>query len=578
MLPSFLLDVRKPGRYVGGELNSIQKNPAGLFRFALAYPDLYEIGMSNIGLSILYHRLNEEPDIYCERVFAPYPDLEAFLLRERMPLFSLETQSPLFAFHAVGFSLQYEMTYPQVLNMLFLGGIPLHTVDRRIEDPVVIAGGPGTSNCEPMAPFFDAMLIGDGEEAIVEIAKLIFSWLKEKKRNRHELHHALSRIAGVYVPSLYSFQYGEKGEIKDVDITPQAPWPVRGRVVRELDSAYFPLSPILPSLEIVHDRAQVEIFRGCLRGCRFCQAGFIYRPQRFRSPPVLVRQVKEILRNTGWEELGLVSLSSCDYPHLEDLLLSLKPILDEKKVTLSLPSLRADSFSVHVAQLAQGKQMTLTFAPEAGTDSLRTALGKEFKQEQIEEAIEAAARFGFSRIKLYFMIGLPTESKEDVESIPLLVEDLRRRAWTLGARIKFSVSVSAFVPKAQTPFQWEPMQEIDTIRRKRSFLRARLRAMDVETGGQKEELSFLEGVLARGDRRVSEVIEQAWQFGARLDGWSEHFLMQPWQLSFQASGIDPAHYLYRERTEDEILPWEGVLYAASKGYLWQERERAYEAK
>ncbi len=574
----FLLKVQKPGRYVGGELNSVKKTPDGLLRFALAYPDLYEIGMSNIGLSILYHQLNKEQGVYCERVFAPFPDLEALLIEERIPLLSLETQSPLSAFHVVGFSLQYEMTYPQVLNMLCLGGIPLRTGDRGVEDPIVIAGGPGTSNCEPMAPFFDAMLIGDGEEAVVEIAQLISLWRRDRKRDRQELHQALSKISGVYVPSLYKFRFGEGGRIEGVEVSPEAPWPVRSRRVRDLDNAYFPLSPVLPSLEIVHDRAQVEIFRGCLRGCRFCQAGIIYRPQRFRSVPTLVYQTEEILRNTGWEELGLVSLSSCDYPQLEDLLLQLKPTLERKRVTISLPSLRADSFSVRVARLAQGNQMTLTFAPEAGTDALRAVLGKGLKQEEIEEAIELAFHFGFPRIKLYFMIGLPTEREQDLESIPVLIEGLRRRARSLRSRTRFSVSVSAFVPKSQTPFQWEPMQELDVLRSKRSFLRSRLRAMGVEAGGQREELSFIEGVIARGDRRVAEVIARAWEYGSRLDGWSEHFRMEPWQLAFRTSGIDPAFYLYRERHKDELFPWEGIVYPASKGYLWQEKEKAHERR
>jgi len=570
-----LYQAERPARYVGGERNAYRKEEAGLLRVALAYPDLYEIGMSNLGLSILYHIINAEPDLSCERVYAPAPDLEALLRRNGGSLCTLESGRPLGELDILGFSLQYEMTYPQVLNMLDLGGIPLRTTQRGPTDPVVIAGGPCAANPEPMAHFFDAILVGDGEEALLEICRLVQSWKREEGRTRDELLLALSRIPGLYVPSLYCFHFSPDGTIEAIEPHPHAPTGVVSRRVRDLETSFFPTRPIVPTLETVHDRAQVELFRGCLRGCRFCQAGFIYRPRRMRSAGLLKRQAEEIIATTGWEELGLVSLSSCDYPHLEELLQSLGPLRAEQRVNISLPSLRADSFSVEVARLAQGHQITLTFAPEAGSDRLRQAIGKQLLEEEILTAAEQAARCRFPRIKLYFMIGLPTEREEDMDGILALVEKLRRRAKSAGGGVKFSAAVSAFVPKPQTPFQWEPMERLEGIRAKRSFLRDRFRRMGVEAGGQQEELSILEGVLARGDRRVGEAVFFAWQEGARLDGWSDHFSFARWQSALARSGLEPSFYLHRTRPQEEILPWSLVRFAAGPAYLWRERERAY---
>lgn len=574
-LGEILFQVQKPGRYLGNELNSMHKDPGGMFRAVIAYPDLYEIGASNLGISILYHRLNKEEDIWCERAFAPGPDLEKALRSSGLPLFSLESRTPLRDFSLVGFSLQYELTFPQVLNMLELGKIPLRTAERGPEDPVVVAGGPCTANPEPMAPFFDALHIGDGEEAILEIVQTVKEFRGKKSRDRHELHLALSRIPGVYVPVLYEPMYSESGMISDWKIDKAAPWPVPVRRVRDLDSAYFPALPVLPGIEIVHDRAQVELFRGCVRGCRFCQAGFVYRPRRFRSPEKVVFLAREILKNTGWEELGLVSLSTCDYPGLEQVIEGLRPYLSEKKVQVSLPSLRADSFSVKMARLAQGNRITLTFAPEAGTQRLREVIGKDLSEEEIKEAIKLAAQYDFERVKLYFMVGLPKEEEEDLEEIVSLVIKLNQIAKSISRKVHLSVSCSAFVPKPQTPFQWERMEELHQLKRKRLFVRSKLEKRGIEVGGQKEELSFLEGVIARGDRKIAGLIEEAWKNGSRLDGWSDYFSFPVWQEAMSQAGIDPAFYLYREREKDEVLPWSGVRYAAGLEYLWQERERAY---
>ena len=474
----------------------------------------------------------------------------------------------------IGFSLQYEMTYTQVLNMLDLSGIPLYTQERQRSDPVIIAGGPGTANPEPMAPFFDAMLIGDGEEAVLDIAHTVKEWKREPSRDRGELHRSLARIPGLYVPSLYHFGVDADGLLQEVNAMGGAPWPVISRKVTELDRAFFPTKPIVPGLEIVHDRAQVELFRGCLRGCRFCQAGMIYRPQRIRSANTLFLQAEAILSNTGWEELGLISLSTCDYPDLSGLLAQLQPLQKRLRVTVSLPSLRADSFSVKLARLVQGNKITLTFAPEAGSERLRKVIGKDIRDQELVDAVRMAADAGFQRVKLYFMVGLPRETQPDLEDILPLVEKLRAEARHAGRRLRFSAAVSAFVPKAHTPFQWEAMEDLERIRQKRSFLRQQLERIGIETGGQREELSVLEGVLARGDRRLAAVIREAWRGGSRLDGWSDFFSNAVWQEAFVRAGIDPRAYL-RAREREEILPWSVVRYPTGPAYLWQERERAY---
>jgi len=572
-IEEILFQVEKPGRYLGCELNSVHKGFDVSLRAVICYPDLYEVGMSNLGISIIYHRLNQEREFWCERAFAPAPDLEEKLRENGLPLFSLESRAPLKDFDLIGFSLQYELTYPQVLNMLELGGVPIRTEDREKRDPVVVAGGPCTANPEPMAPFFDAMLLGDGEEASVEIARTVLDYKRGAIHTRSELHYALSKIPGVYVPSIYQPHFSDSGVILSWETRGES-WPVRSRRVRDLDSAFFPTKPILPGIETIHDRAQVELFRGCLRGCRFCEAGFVYRPRRYKRPETVIFQAKEILKNTGWEELGLVSLSTCDYPWLEQVILGLESDLRKRRVQISLPSLRADSFSVRIARLAMGSNITLTFAPEAGTQRLRNIIGKDLSEEEILEAVRLAAQNRFSRVKLYFMVGLPGETEKDLEGIINLVLKLNQEARSINRKTHLSVSCSGFVPKPQTPFQWEKMEWLSELKRKRHFIRSRLEQRGIEVGGQKEELSFLEGVIARGDRRVADVIEAAWRNGSRLDGWSDHFSFERWEKAFEACGIDPSFYLYRKRDKSESLPWEGALYAAGKEYLFRERMRA----
>lgn len=562
--------VAKPARYTGGEWNMVRKNPSAVdVRFALALPDVYDVGMSNLGLKILYGILNERQDTYAERAYCPWPDMEAIMRSGGDLLRSLETQTPLRQFDAVGFSLQYEMTYTNILTMLDLAGIPLLSGERSEFDPLVIGGGPCAFNPEPLVDFFDCFVIGEGEELIGEIATVIAAWKQSGRAGgRPNLLERLARLPGMYVPAFYQVEYADDGRCTGVrPIRPGVPAVVAKRVVADLDSAYYPVNPIVPYLETVHDRIMLELFRGCTRGCRFCQAGVIYRPVRERKPATLMRLAQELADNTGYDEISLVSLSSADYSCLRELAQDLLAKFAPQRVSLSLPSLRIDSFSIELAnEIQKVRRSGLTFAPEAGTQRLRDVINKGVNEADLFEAAGAAFRSGWAGIKLYFMIGLPTETDEDV----LAIAELARKVLTLSrnpSRCKVSVSVSTFVPKPHTPFQWFAQIPAAEMERRQRLLRGALRDRRISFNWHDAPTSRLEGVFARGDRRLGKALLEAWRNGARFDGWSEHFHADVWDAAFAATGIDPDFYTVRQRNVDEIMPWSHLSSGVSQEWL-----------
>ena len=562
--------VAKPARYTGGEWNMIQKDPAKVdVRFALVLPDVYDVGMSNLGLKILYGILNERTDTYAERAYCPWPDMETVMRSSGDLLCSLETHTPLKQFDAVGISLQYEMTYTNILTMLDLGGIPLLAADRSGHDPLVIGGGPCAFNPEPVADFFDCFVIGEGEEIIGEIAAVIAEWKQSGRAGgRPEVLEKLARIQGLYVPAFYQVDYKADGTCAGIKpVRPELSSVIAKRVVADLDGAYFPVRPIVPYLETVHDRIMLELFRGCTRGCRFCQAGVIYRPVRERKPATLMRLAQELADNTGYDEISLVSLSSADYSCLRELAHSFLAEFAPQRVSLSLPSLRIDSFSIELAnEIQKVRRSGLTFAPEAGTQRLRDVINKGVTEADLFEAAGAAFRSGWAGIKLYFMIGLPTETDEDV----LAIAELARKVLALSrnpARCKVSVSVSTFVPKPHTPFQWFAQISAEEMERRQRLLRGALRDRRISFNWHDAPTSRLEGVFARGDRRLGKTLLEAWRNGARFDGWSEHFRADIWDAAFAASGIDADFYTVRQRAADEIMPWNHLTSGVSQEWL-----------
>ncbi|MGB9885973.1 MAG: TIGR03960 family B12-binding radical SAM protein [Moorellales bacterium] len=581
--------VQKPGRYLGTEVNAVHKDwDRVAARLAFVFPDLYEIGMSHLGLAILYGLVNQRDEYLLERVFAPAPDLEAELRRRGLPLFSLESYRPVADFDLVGFTLQYELTYTNVLNLLDLAGIPLMASERTQEHPLVIGGGPCAVNPEPLAPFFDALVLGEGEEVLLEILSVI----KEAKNGddrsgsgrwkvtRAELLRRLAGLPGVYVPSLYRVDYHADGRVAAVKpLEPGVPERVVRRVVADLDRAYFPTRPIVPFLEVVHDRAMLEIMRGCTRGCRFCQAGIIYRPVRERSPEVLRRQAEELVRATGHQEIGLVSLSSADYTAIEPLARGLVATYGERGIGLSLPSLRADAFSVGLAEEIERVRKTgLTFAPEAGTARLRAVINKGVTEEDLLNACRAAFAAGWRRVKLYFMIGLPTETQEDLDGVvDLTFKVLRLDEGSTRGRPEVTVSVSSFVPKPHTPFQWEPQATQAELREKQAYLGRRLRHRRIKYDWHDPEQSLLEAVLARGDRRLAKAVLAAWRSGAKFDSWEEYFSWSRWEKALAETGLDPSFYAHRRRDYQEVLPWEHLDLGVSREFLRREAERAKQA-
>lgn len=582
--------VQRPSRYLGTEYNAVHKPwEKAAVRMAFAFPDLYEIGMSHLGLAILYGLVNDYEDFLLERVFAPAPDMEEELRRRSLPLFSLESYRPLHHFDVVGFTLQYELTYTNVLNMLDLAGIPLPADARGEEDPLVIGGGPGAFNPEPLAPFFDAFVLGDGEEVLPEILAIV----KEAKTGnrgaggrsrlrRRELLRRLAGLAGVYVPSFYRVHYFPDGRVAKVEPKEKGiPPRIVRRVVADLDRAYFPRRPIVPFMEVVHDRIMLEIMRGCTRGCRFCQAGMIYRPVRERTPEVLQKQAAALLRATGHREIALTSLSSADYTAIAGLARALVDAYGCLGVGISLPSLRADTFSVDLAsQIERVRKTGLTFAPEAGTQRLRNVINKGVTEEDLLAACRAAFSAGWQRVKLYFMIGLPTETWEDLDGLAALAYRVLREAEVVRGgkrgKVEVTVSLASFVPKPHTPFQWEAQDPVARLEEKQAYLRQRLRDRRLRLSWHNPLMSLLEAVLARGDRRLGVVILGAWQRGARFDGWEEHFAWERWAKALEAAGLEASFYAHRQREREEVLPWDHLDTGVSRAFLWQENQRAKE--
>ncbi len=577
ILRKALARVQKPARYLGNEWNScIKDHKQVLLRMVFAFPDLYEVGMSNQGLKILYDSVNSRPELLMERTFAPAADMEALMRENSLPLFALESRKPLKCFDVVGFSLQYELSYTNVLNMLDLAGIPLYSSRRTAEDPLVIGGGSCTFNPEPLADFFDFFVLGEAEEFLPELLGKIAA-LKNEKLERRELLVKLSALEGVYVPALYNPVY-ENGLFCSLEkLDPRAPDLIRKRFVADLDHAPYPTAPVVPYIQAVHDRAVVELFRGCGRGCRFCQAGFIFRPVRRRSSGNIVNTAKELIAGTGYDEISLSSLSSADYPQLDTLISEVDSALSSNRVKCSLPSLRLDSYSVKLAdQLHKGKRSSLTFAPEAATERLRRVIKKNISQEDIFNALGDAVKAGWQGFKLYFMIGLPAEEDEDVEAILSFCRKIRQHFKKEARRsLNISVSVSTFVPKAHTPFQFEPQLAMPKVIERQQLLRKGFTNMPgFDYSWHQAEGSLLEAVFARGDRRLAPLLQRAWQLGCRFDGWSEHFSFDLWKEAFRDLKLDPESYAYRRFDYNEPLPWDHLDCGVDKKYFIREHREA----
>ncbi len=583
-LEQLFLSVQKPGRYSGGEMGSVIKDKSKVdVRFAFCFPDTYEIGMSHLGMKILYGLFNQREDIWCERVFAPWLDFEEVMRKENIPLFALESRDPINTFDFIGFTLQYELSYTNVLNMLDLAGIPLKASERKDLTPLVVAGGPCACNPEPLADFVDIFFLGEGEEVDLEVIDLYKKFKAAGSNDKEKFLLEASKIEGVYVPSLYDVKYDSSGKIIEYVPKDNAPFPIKKRVMTDMDKAYYPKNIPVPFTEIVHDRAVMEIFRGCIRGCRFCQAGFIYRPVREKSPEIINAQAKALCQSTGYDEMSLSSLSTSDYSKIESLLSEMIDWTDKDNISLSLPSLRIDNFSPELLEkMKMIRKSGLTFAPEAGTQRLRDVINKNITEKDIMKSCATAFSGGYTSVKLYFMIGLPTETDEDIIGIAKLGQKIVDLYYNVEGRpkgkgVNVSISVSTFVPKPFTPFQFCPQITEEEMRRRQQLLRDSITTKKISLSWHESKISALEGVLARGDRRLGKVLLSAFEKGAKLDSWDECFNFELWLDCFKDAGLDMEFYANRERCVYEVNPWDHLDYGVTKEFLIKEYNLAKDA-
>lgn len=579
-----LLEVQKPSRYIGGEVGSIVKDKSEVdVRFAFCFPDTYDIGMSHIGMKILYSLKNSRENFWCERCFAPDEDFERIMRENGIPLYALESLDPVKDFDFIGFTMQYELSYTNVLNMLDLAGIPIFAKDRTDElTQIVIAGGPCVCNPEPLADFFDLFILGEGEEVNLELMDM-YNEMKKHGASRMEFLRKAAQIEGVYVPRFYEFGYKEDGSISGMTVFENAPETVKKRIIRDFDGVFYPENFVVPFTEIVHDRVSVEVLRGCIRGCRFCQAGFIYRPFREKTPETIYNETKCLCENTGYDEVSLASLSTSDHSEIDEMLTRLIDYTAGERINLSLPSLRVDNFSESLLEkIKKVRKSGLTFAAEGGTQRLRDVINKNVTEEEIMNTCRIAFEGGYSSVKLYFMMGLPTETDEDIVGIAELAQRILDLFYSIenrpkGRQPQISVSCATFVPKPFTPFQFEPQDTRREIERKQKLLLDSVKSKKIRVSYHDSDVSLLEAVLAKGDRRICNVIYTAWKMGCKFDSWSEHFKFDVWLEAFEKCGIDPAFYANRRLDFDEILPWDHLDYLVSKEFFIRENKTAHKS-